>query len=140
MALSDASTLKSQPGCPSSCPPSAQSQIDTLHGHQVGSGSASWASALALRCSSCRTRPRPRRQRRCGSTWGLAPLACEGRSDASACSCAHLRCSPGCLPGGDRRLLGWSRTSGLGRCGQRRRGYGRLDDRQRGRGGCEHGP
>ena len=37
MALSDASTLKSQAGCPSSCPPSAQSQIDTLHGHQWGS-------------------------------------------------------------------------------------------------------
>ncbi len=37
MALSDASGLKSQPGCPSSCPPSAQPQIDTLHGHQWGS-------------------------------------------------------------------------------------------------------
>ena len=41
MALSDASTLKSQAGCPSSCPPSAQSQIDTLHGHQ-------WASDIGL--------------------------------------------------------------------------------------------
>ena len=37
MALSDASTLKSQPGCPSSCPLSAQSQIDTLHAHQLAS-------------------------------------------------------------------------------------------------------
>jgi hypothetical protein len=35
LALSDASGLKSQPGCPSSCPPSAQSQIDTLHSHQL---------------------------------------------------------------------------------------------------------
>jgi hypothetical protein len=41
MALSDASGLKSQPGCPSSCPPSAQPQIDTLHGHQ-------WASDIGL--------------------------------------------------------------------------------------------
>ena len=41
MALSDASTLKSQPGCPSSCPPSAQSQIDALHGHQ-------WASDIGV--------------------------------------------------------------------------------------------
>ena len=41
MALSDASGLKSQPGCPSSCPPSAQSQIDTLHGHQ-------WVSDIGL--------------------------------------------------------------------------------------------
>jgi hypothetical protein len=41
MALSDASTLKSQPGCPSSCPSSSQSQIDTLHGHQ-------WASDIGL--------------------------------------------------------------------------------------------
>jgi hypothetical protein len=41
MALSDASALKSQAGCPSSCPPSAQSQIDTLHGHQ-------WASDIVL--------------------------------------------------------------------------------------------
>jgi hypothetical protein len=37
MALSDASTLKSQAGCPSSCPPSAQSKIDGLHGAQWGS-------------------------------------------------------------------------------------------------------
>ena len=40
-ALSDANGLKSQPGCPSSCPPSTQSQIDTLHGHQ-------WASDIGL--------------------------------------------------------------------------------------------
>jgi len=37
MALSDASALKSQAGCPSSCPPSAQSKIDGLHGAQWGS-------------------------------------------------------------------------------------------------------
>lgn len=41
MALSDASGLKSQAGCPSSCPSSAQSQIDALHGAQ-------WASDIGL--------------------------------------------------------------------------------------------
>jgi hypothetical protein len=41
MAMSDASTLKSQAGCPSSCPPSTQAQIDTLHGHQ-------WAADIGL--------------------------------------------------------------------------------------------
>jgi hypothetical protein len=41
MALSDKSTLDSQTGCPSSCPASAQSQIDALHSHQ-------WASDIGL--------------------------------------------------------------------------------------------
>jgi hypothetical protein len=41
MALSDASGLKGQAGCPSDCAPSAQSQIDTLHGHQ-------WVSDIGL--------------------------------------------------------------------------------------------
>ena len=41
MALSDASALKSQAGCPSSCPPSAQSRIDGLHGAQ-------WTSDIGL--------------------------------------------------------------------------------------------
>jgi hypothetical protein len=34
VALSDASSLKAQAGCPSSCPASARSQIDSLHGAQ----------------------------------------------------------------------------------------------------------
>jgi hypothetical protein len=37
IALGDASGLKSQAGCPSICPPSAQSQIGALHGAQWGS-------------------------------------------------------------------------------------------------------
>jgi hypothetical protein len=41
MALSDASGLNAQAGCPSNCPPSAQPQIDTLHGHQ-------WVADVAL--------------------------------------------------------------------------------------------
>jgi hypothetical protein len=40
-ALSDASGLKSLAGCPSNCPPSAQSQIDALHGAQ-------WTSDIGL--------------------------------------------------------------------------------------------
>jgi hypothetical protein len=41
IALNDASDLKGQAGCPSSCPRSAQPQIDALHGHQ-------WASDIGL--------------------------------------------------------------------------------------------
>lgn len=41
VALGDANGLKGQAGCPDSCPPSAHSQIDTLHAHQ-------WASDIAL--------------------------------------------------------------------------------------------
>lgn len=41
VALGDASGLKSQSGCPSNCPPSAQSQIDSLH-------AAQWASDIGL--------------------------------------------------------------------------------------------
>ena len=37
MALGDASGLRGQAGCPQSCPPTAQPQIDALHGHQWGS-------------------------------------------------------------------------------------------------------
>jgi hypothetical protein len=48
VALSDASTLKSQAGCPSSCPPSAQSKIDGLHGAQWGSDIALGLGVLGL--------------------------------------------------------------------------------------------